>query len=68
MFLGAIKPILLAGCLRFWKVYRAMVALDNHLRLNNFASLCLYIGSLIRIELCLFFTFYPKIQNACASK
>jgi len=45
-----------------------MVALDNHLRLNNFALLCLYLGGLIRIELYLFFAFYPKVQNAYASK
>jgi hypothetical protein len=36
-----------------------MVALNNHFRLNNFASLCFYLGSLIRIELDLFFAFDP---------
>jgi hypothetical protein len=57
MVWGAIEARLLHDCFRLWKVYRAMVALDNHLRLNNFASLCFYLGSLIRIELDLFFAF-----------
>jgi hypothetical protein len=44
-----------------------MAALDNHFWLNNFVPLSLYLGSLIAIELCLFFSFYPKVQSACAS-
>jgi hypothetical protein len=38
-----------------------MVALDNHFRLNHFIALCFYLGSLIRIELDLFFAFNPKV-------
>jgi hypothetical protein len=41
---------------------------DNHLWLSNLAVFSLDLGSLIRIELCLFFSFDPKVQNACASK
>jgi hypothetical protein len=45
-----------------------MLALDNHLWLGNLAVFSLDLGSLIRVELCLLFPFYPKVQNTCASK
>jgi hypothetical protein len=49
-------------------VNRTLLALDNHFRLSNPAVFSLDLGSLLRIELCLFFPFYPKVQNTRSSK
>jgi hypothetical protein len=61
MLLRTIEARLVHDRFRLWKMHRAIVALDNHLRLNHFASLGFYLGSLIRIELYLFFAFNPKV-------
>jgi hypothetical protein len=38
-----------------------MATSNYHLWLSNLGSLSLELGSLIRIELCLFFPFNPKV-------